>query len=1013
VRVRASLRLLDTGATYLLDARAADLMGKPNLEGDLTARLPIAGLWQALPRASAPGRRKIGAEEEHKLDSDDAAFDLKASVKADGAGAQLSDLSLTFEQGGRPQIVTGSVRSSWSGDFGLDMNLASRWLDLDRITGATEQSGPVESIAKFAGRLRDFIPGRGKAQVSLAVDQASLGGDGVGPVRLLLKRTDEKLDIQDLRVALPGGSRAELQGTIFDTAQAVVFNGRLALRGASVTRFLTWATGDALPIDARADGAFGLRAQITAGNGMVAARDVVATLSGTTLSGTAQYRWDGRPELVVALDGPQIDGRSFLPAGASLAGMYEFLLRSSEAPHPGAQPEGAKPGWPGIQTDISLRINAGQLATTGRVYRDVAAAIELKGGHLRQLQLRLSGDEGYQLELDGSIDDVGTLPKGSVRGAAKARTHAAVAPLSELIGVPAAWRAGEGREQVLVPLRLAGSMTFGGRTATSADLVIDGSAGDAAVRLNARFDGGPGGWRAGRADITATAASANGAAVARLFLPGHTPTGSAGRLLVKATGVPNEGMTTLASFDAGDLALSFRGKSTLAAAGTITSGELEFSTGDTAPLLALAGLSPPLRADGVPSRGRLHLTIGDTKTLVEKLVGNVGGSRLSGSFALSQAGERPRIDATLDTDDVSVAKLLAPLLDQQLAVAGMAEAAISGRQGVWPHEPFNGAAFDAIEGRVQLSCRRLTLGEGLALDGAQLDIGFGNGRIDVAEISGRGLGGELKAKLQIAKAGAGAEARGSLSFSGTLEALADSKAPRASGPVSGSLDFAGHGPTPRSLVAALQGQGKINFGEARLDALWPGAIPLAADSALRAEPDKMAAAIRRGLAAGLSTGHLPLGQETLVLELADGHLRVKPFAVDTREGRTNGVASLDLRSLAFDSQWRLEAKSGISGAGGKPLPAVTVVYSGPVAALGTIEPRIDSTALEQELSARKIEREVEELERLRRLDEQRRQMESERLRKQFEQQPPVQNPSLPSSVPVAPSSREIRPAAPG
>ena len=46
-------------------------------------------------------------------------------------------------------------------------------------------------------------------------------------------------------------------------------------------------------------------------------------------------------------------------------------------------------------TDLLLRVSAGQLATAGRVYRDVTAAMELKCGHLRQLRLRLSGEEGY------------------------------------------------------------------------------------------------------------------------------------------------------------------------------------------------------------------------------------------------------------------------------------------------------------------------------------------------------------------------------------------------------------------------------------------------------------------------------------------------------------------------------------------------------------------------------------------------------------------------------------------
>ena len=1016
VRLRASLRLTDTGATYLLDARAADLMGKMRIEGDLTARLPIAGLWQAPPQGSAPARKGMGTEEEHKLDKNEAAFDLKAAVKADVAGAQLSDLSLTFEQDGRPQIVTGSLRANWRNELALDMNISSRWLDLDRITGASEQTGPIESIAKFSARLRDLIPGHGKAAVTLAIDQANLGHDTVGPVQLVLKRSADKLEIQELRVALPGGSRGELQGTIFDTAgQPVVFDGHLALRGTSVARFLTWAANNTLPIEARSDGAFGLRAQITAGNGKAAARDIVGNLSGTTLGGAAQYRWDGRPEVTIALEGPQIDARSFIPAGASLVEMYDFLLRGPEGKQADAQrPAPAKPGWRSAQTDLSLRVSAGQLLTAGRAYRDVTAAMELKGGNLRQLQLRLSGDEGYTVELDGRVDDVGTRPKGTVRGTAKADTAAGIAPLVELAGIPAALRPTDSRGQAAVPLRLAGSMTFGGRAATSVDLMVDGNAGGATVRLNARLDGGADGWRTGRADITATVDSADGARVARLLLPDGALGGSdSGRVLIKATGIPNEGLTTLASFDAGDVSLSFRGQVTPAEAGMKTSGDLDFRASDSAPLVALAGLSPLPRADSVPISGRLSLALGDGSIRVERLAANIGASRLAGHVTLSRTADRRRVDASLDADDVTVARLLAPLLDQRLAIAGAAEAAISGRQSVWPDEPFSAAAFDALEGNLKLNCGRLVVADGVVLEGAKLDIAFGGGKIDISDISGVGLGGQFKARLQIAKAAAGAEVRGALAFGATLEAFANTNPPRASGPVNGTLEFTGRGLSPRALMMTLQGQGKIEFGEAKIDTLWPGAIPLAADAGLKAEPDKLAATVRRGLASSLSTGNLPLQQKAFALELADGQLRVKSFAIDTREGRATGIASLDLRALTFDSQWRLEAKAGVSGVAGKQLPAVIVVYSGPVAALGATEPRIDSAALEQELSARKIERDVEELERLRRLDEQRRQTESERLRKQFEQTPPVQRPSLPSSVPVAPSSREPRPAAPG
>ena len=53
VRFKAVLRSAEAGSTYTLDGRLADPMGKPSIGGELTARLPIAGLWNA-PRQASP-----------------------------------------------------------------------------------------------------------------------------------------------------------------------------------------------------------------------------------------------------------------------------------------------------------------------------------------------------------------------------------------------------------------------------------------------------------------------------------------------------------------------------------------------------------------------------------------------------------------------------------------------------------------------------------------------------------------------------------------------------------------------------------------------------------------------------------------------------------------------------------------------------------------------------------------------------------------------------------------------
>jgi len=1014
VRFKASLRFGDGASTYTLDGRLADLMGKPRIDGELTARLPIAGLWHAPQRGNVRVQR-LGdeAEGEARPERGEPAFDLKANVKIDAAGASLSDLALAFEQDGRPQLVTGELKALWREAFAVEMSLSSRWLDLDRIAGAGEAAGPLDSLIPLAIGMRDLLPAEGRSRATFAIDQGSVGREAVSNVRLSLARSQGKLQIEEFRLGMPGGSRGELQGALSGPPEAPIFDGSLSLRGTSVIRFFGWATANALSFDAKGDGAFGVRSQITIAAGSVAARNVIGDLSGTTIRGDARYRWEGKPELSLLLESPQLDARAFIPAGSSLSDIFDVILhgpaaRQVSAPTPGVAT--AKPGWRGTQTDALIRVNTGQLITASRTYRDVMMEIELRGGRLKLPLLRIAGDEGFSLELEGEVENAATQPKGSLRGVIGAETAQGIAPLAELLGIPEAFRPGAKRAQAMVPLRMAGSMSLGARTPTSTDVVLDGELNGAGVKLNARLDGGPAGWRTGPADLTGLIEGGDANAIVALLAPGGASgrggNPGPGRLLVKASGVPTQGLASLASVDAGDLALSFRGQLVARDSGNSAAGDLEIKAADGTRIAALAGLAPPLRLDGAPVVGSLKFAVDGSRLAIDRLGLNVAGSEVKGQLSVVSAGDRRRVEARLDVDELSVAKLLSPLLDQRLAVAGTAETAISGRQSPWPDEPFDATVLDGFEGSIRLNSKRLTIADGIGLGQAGIDIALEGGKVDVKRIEGACLGGRCSASLRIDKATAGVEVSGQVSLVGTtLQAFAgDARRPRASGTIGGEIKFSGKGTSPRSVLSVLQGSGNLELGNAKLATLWPGAIAVAADAALKADPDKLAGVVQQTLGPGLSGGQLPL-PGTIKLDIADGQLSAKPFAIDTAEGRVQGAASLDLRALNLDSEWRLDQKPAAGPTDKPALPTVTVTYRGPIGSLGTLEPRISSEALERELSVRRMERDVEELERLRKLDEARRREEAERQRRQFEQ--------TPVPVPVAPAVPEPRRPTPG
>jgi uncharacterized protein involved in outer membrane biogenesis len=1010
LRFKAVLRVDGGASTYVIDGRVADLMGKPSIEGDLSARVPVAGLWQAQPTTPLRVPRKpMRSDPEEK---GEAAFDLRAQLRADPAGATLSDLSLAFEQDGRPQLISGEVKAAWRTALAVELSLTSRWLDLDRIAGAGEGAGPLASIVPLAAGLRDLLPGESRSRATISIDQANVGHEAVSGVHLALVRSAGKLAIEDLRLGLPGGSRGELQGSFTGPPEAPVFEGSVGLRGTSLVRFLAWATAGAVALDPKGDGSFGARAQLAMTPGRAAFRNIIGDLSGGAIFADAQYGWEGRPELRLRVESPQLDARAFFPAGASLVEVFDLALRGpvmspSRGQHANAGLGASKPAWRGPQADAFIRLNAGQLFTATRSYRDVGVEIAIEGGRLRIPALRLAGDEGFSLELEGEVDDAALHPKGNLRGIVVADRGSGIAPLAELIGVPEVFRPDDKRAKAVAPLRLAGSIAFGARTSTSVDLVVDGEANGAGAKLNARLDGGPAGWRTGPADVTGLIESNDAQAVAAILAPGAPPGRAAsaapGRVVVKATGVPNAGLASLASVTAGDLALEFRGRMVASEGGNTAQGTLDIKSADGGRLAGLAGLQPPLRLDGVPVGGSLKLALDKSKIALERLALNVAGSSVRGELAIASVGERRQITAGLDVDGVTLAGLLAVVQDQRLAVAAAAESAVSGRSSVWSEDAFDGAGLDGFEGHVKLSAKRLTLTDGLGLDDASLDIALQSGKIDVRELAGACLGGRCRAQFGIAKTLGGVDVSGSLRLAGL--AMASLGEPRATGSIGGEIKFSGKGVSPRGVFSVLQGSGALELAGVKLPTLWPGAVGMAIEAALRSNPDSLNATLKQALGAGLGAGELTLPGE-IAVDIADGRLAVRPIAIDTPEGRVEGTATLDLKSLQIESAWRLEAKAA-GGADRAPLPAVTVGYRGSVTALGGLEPRIDADALQRELAVRRMERDVEELERLRRLDEARRREEMERQRRQLEQAP------VPGPVPVAPVVPAPRPATPG
>ena len=85
---------------------------------------------------------------------------------------------------------------------------------------------------------------------------------------------------------------------------------------------MAWATANGVKVAPDAEGPFSLRAQVALDSAQLAVRDLAGSLAGTSLKGSGRYKWTGRPQLALALEGGKLDARSLLPADLSLFDLF-------------------------------------------------------------------------------------------------------------------------------------------------------------------------------------------------------------------------------------------------------------------------------------------------------------------------------------------------------------------------------------------------------------------------------------------------------------------------------------------------------------------------------------------------------------------------------------------------------------------------------------------------------------------------------------------------------------------
>ena len=991
IRFKATVRGTTHQAnTYAMDGRVSDLKGRPRIEGDLTAKLHLAGseLGLATSDPAAPG-----AKPEVPL------IDFKARVAGDSQGLRLEDIALAFEHVGQPQLIAGSATATWADTLNIDMALASRWLDLDRVAKSSESAeAPFDTARNFVIAMMDALPKNADSKVKFDLDQATLGGEAVSGINVEVQRVQGALLLSNLRAGLPGGAKVRLDGAVAgDSASGKGFRGDITLHGSSLSRFLDWAIKDKeIASYVRNEGPFSLQGRLAMTGNSVELSDAGAEFGGRPLKGEVRYMSKDRPSLSIALDGTEIDAGQLWPAG--VAGLKRVLAGDS------AKAESARTiAWIDPETmDVHLRMRAGLLITEHGRLNDVDMDIGIESGRLAVRSCSFQSTDNLHVDLEGNVADTMKSPKGALHWVVGAPNKEAFASLVQLFDLTDDARTQAERLAAFAPLRLAGTVELGQRRPQSADVLIDGSVQNGGrMTVIAPLDGVLDKWREAPADITATidskdvaaawqGMSARGTAAAP---SGATP--QAGEVFVKAVGVPAKGMMATASVKAPSLFLGYDGRFTLPDDGTRgLDGELRIAARGFGDAMAVAGLGGGASLHETPVSGSVNLTSADRAVVLKPQGLTIGGSRIGGSVALSYPSEGAAIiTGEVSVDSATIPGLLNLVIDRkQQADAPEAEPLTAGKS-IWPENAFDFAAIDGVEGKLSVKFDTLSLTDKMIVAKARADVELAPGKVSISNLEGKVLGGDLKANVALDRAAGGAGLKADVS-------LRDMQVrPEAGGTASLSLELSGRASTPGALVSVATGKGELTLGDIAVAAPTPLALVATSDAVLNGEAGGSGEQLASALRAKIDSGSVKIGPRTIAIEVADGAAKLAPVALDSEGGSTKVQTTVDLASLVVDSVWLVEPRAPDApqprhGA----LPSLGVVYTGSLANLWALDQRITTEPLERELAIRKLELDADKLEHLRKADAERARRDEER-RKALESDESTTVPEQPDVAP--------------
>ena len=269
--------------------------------------------------------------------------------------------------------------------------------------------------------LGGVLPSEAELGIGLSVDQANVGGELIGGLRVELARAPGGIVVKELRRSCPA-PRLDLSGAIAEASSGdspvTGFVGDIALKGASLARFAGWLGKSQGPPEAR-DGPFSLQGKLGLSDSTFELAEAAGEIAGMPLKGEALQI--GQAPAAVARGRRSAHRRRPAAAARHRARRAGALLPlSSEPPQPPAEhasEAAGKGGWldpAGI--DMRLRVRADGLVARGHTWRNVDADLTLDRGRLAVPALKFTTADGLALDVEGEFTNLGRSRSAASRG---------------------------------------------------------------------------------------------------------------------------------------------------------------------------------------------------------------------------------------------------------------------------------------------------------------------------------------------------------------------------------------------------------------------------------------------------------------------------------------------------------------------------------------------------------------------------------------------------------------------